>query len=56
MQGGVINRSLIEIEIECLPGDLPEFIEIDLANLGAGRYHSSFRDRAAGQCGAGQSR
>ncbi|HMQ13912.1 MAG TPA: 50S ribosomal protein L25/general stress protein Ctc [Candidatus Competibacter phosphatis] len=36
LQGGVINRSLIEIEIECLPGDLPEFIEIDLANLGLG--------------------
>ena len=36
LQGGVINRSLIEIEIECLPGDLPEFIEIDLVNLGLG--------------------
>lgn len=36
LQGGVINRALIEIEIECLPGDLPEFIEIDLANLGLG--------------------
>jgi large subunit ribosomal protein L25 len=36
LQGGVINRALIEIEIECLPGDLPEFIEIDLVNLGLG--------------------
>ena len=36
LQGGVINRALIEIEIECLPGDLPEFIEIDLADLGLG--------------------
>lgn len=36
LQGGVISRTLIEIEIECLPGDLPEFIEIDLADLGLG--------------------
>jgi large subunit ribosomal protein L25 len=31
--GGVISHHVIEVEIRCLPKDLPEFIEIDLANL-----------------------
>jgi large subunit ribosomal protein L25 len=35
-QGGVVNHALIEIEIACLPKDLPESIEIDLAELGVG--------------------
>lgn len=33
-QGGIINRALIDVEIVCLPRDLPEFIEVDLAELG----------------------
>jgi large subunit ribosomal protein L25 len=28
--GGILSRHLTEIEIRCLPKDLPEFIEIDL--------------------------
>ena len=35
-QGGVVSRALIDIEISCLPKDLPEFIEVDLLNLGMG--------------------
>jgi large subunit ribosomal protein L25 len=35
-QGGVVNRALIDVEIQCLPSDLPEFIELDLADLGLG--------------------
>lgn len=35
-QGGVVSRALIDIEIACLPKDLPEFIEVDLTNLGLG--------------------
>ena len=35
-QGGVVSHALIDLEIACLPKDLPEFIEIDLANLGMG--------------------
>jgi large subunit ribosomal protein L25 len=35
-QGGVVNHALIEIEIACLPKDLPESFEIDLAELGVG--------------------
>ncbi|MDA1075935.1 MAG: 50S ribosomal protein L25/general stress protein Ctc [Proteobacteria bacterium] len=31
--GGIIARTLNEVEVSCLPGDLPEFIEIDLQNL-----------------------
>jgi large subunit ribosomal protein L25 len=35
-QGGVASRSLIDIEVTCLPNDLPEFIEVDLIDLGMG--------------------
>ena len=31
--GGVISHHLNEIEISCLPKDLPEFIEVDLENI-----------------------
>ncbi|AHE99332.1 50S ribosomal protein L25/general stress protein Ctc [Thioalkalivibrio paradoxus] len=34
--GGMINRQLTEVEIECLPGNLPETIEVDVADLGVG--------------------
>ncbi len=33
LAGGVVNHHLNELEIRCLPNDLPEFIEVDLANL-----------------------
>lgn len=36
-QGGVVSHSLTEIEISCLPGDLPEYIEVDLANVEVGQ-------------------
>ena len=35
-QGGVVSRALIDVEIACLPKDLPEFIEVDLADLAIG--------------------
>ncbi len=35
-QGGMVSRALIDIEIACLPKDLPEFIEVDIVNLGMG--------------------
>jgi large subunit ribosomal protein L25 len=34
--GGKISRQMAEVEISCLPKDLPEFIEVDLANVNAG--------------------
>src|SRR6185295_10802568 len=36
-QGGVVNHVLNELDIACLPGDLPEFIEVDLGNLAVGK-------------------
>ncbi|RXR04420.1 50S ribosomal protein L25/general stress protein Ctc [Pseudoxanthomonas composti] len=32
----VVTHELNEVVVECLPGDLPEFIEIDLAELAVG--------------------
>lgn len=34
--GGLVSHVLNEIEINCLPKDLPEFIEVDLKDLSAG--------------------
>lgn len=36
LHGGSINHILSEVDVQCLPADLPEFIEVDLANLSAG--------------------
>jgi large subunit ribosomal protein L25 len=35
-QGGVASHVLNELDITCFPDDLPEFIEVDLANLAVG--------------------
>ncbi|HEX2332577.1 MAG TPA: 50S ribosomal protein L25/general stress protein Ctc [Burkholderiales bacterium] len=35
-QGGVASHVLNELDITCLPDDLPEFIEVDLGNLSVG--------------------
>ena len=34
--GGVLVQSLNEIDIECLPGDIPENIEVDISQLSLG--------------------
>jgi len=34
--GGTVNHVLSELDISCLPADLPEFIEVDLVNLQMG--------------------
>lgn len=34
--GAVINHVMNELDVACLPGDLPEFVEVDLANIEAG--------------------
>ena len=36
-QGGVVSHSVTDLEITCLPADLPEFIEVDLANVEVGQ-------------------
>ena len=32
--GGAISKQLTELEIKCLPADLPEYIEVDINTLG----------------------
>lgn len=34
--GGVLDQVLYELEIECLPKDIPEAVEIDISKLGLG--------------------
>ena len=34
--GGAVNHVLTELDVSCLPDDLPEFIEVDLSNLQLG--------------------
>jgi len=36
-QGGEILHNLNEVEVSCLPQDLPEFIEVDMANVEVGQ-------------------
>ncbi|MFT5082212.1 MAG: large subunit ribosomal protein L25 [Lentisphaeria bacterium] len=36
-QGGQVSHSMIDIEISCLPGDLPEYIEVDFQDVELGQ-------------------
>lgn len=33
LEGGVLSHNFVELEITCLPKDLPEFIEVDVQDL-----------------------
>jgi large subunit ribosomal protein L25 len=33
VSGGIVTHVINELEVRCLPGDLPEFIEVDLSKL-----------------------
>jgi large subunit ribosomal protein L25 len=35
-QGGILDQVLRELEIECLPGDIPSHIDVDVSNLSFG--------------------
>ena len=37
LQGGVVSHSMTQLEISCLPADLPEYIEVDLADIELGQ-------------------
>jgi large subunit ribosomal protein L25 len=37
LQGGEISHTISEVEVSCLPKDLPEFIEVDLAKVALGQ-------------------
>ena len=34
VDGGILEIIMREIEVECLPGDIPERIEVDVTDLG----------------------
>ena len=36
LESGIVSKTLNEIEVSCLPGDLPEYIEVDLLELKVG--------------------
>lgn len=35
-QGGILDQVLREIEVECLPGDIPSHLDVDVSNLAFG--------------------
>ena len=35
-EGGIIQHNVVEVEVSCLPGNLPEYIEVDVAELAMG--------------------
>ncbi|GLS25500.1 50S ribosomal protein L25/general stress protein Ctc [Marinibactrum halimedae] len=37
LQGGKVSHSVTELEVSCLPSNLPEFIEVDLAEVEVGQ-------------------
>ncbi len=37
LQGGVVNHLLLDLEISCLPANLPEYIEVDLLEAEVGQ-------------------
>jgi large subunit ribosomal protein L25 len=34
--GGVMDQVLYDLDVECFPGDIPDALEVDVANLGVG--------------------
>jgi large subunit ribosomal protein L25 len=36
LEGGIVSHVLNEVDVECLPGNLPEFITVDLKDVAAG--------------------
>jgi len=37
LSAAVISHVAVELDVECLPADLPEFIEVDLSKVEAGQ-------------------
>ena len=37
LSGGLVSHAMNEIDVSCLPGDLPAFIEVDLKSLNVGQ-------------------
>lgn len=36
-KGGIVNHGLVDVEVSCLPRDLPEYLEVDVAGLDLGQ-------------------
>jgi large subunit ribosomal protein L25 len=36
MQGGTLTKTLTEVEVSCLPANLPEYIEVDMLEIESG--------------------
>ncbi len=36
LSSGIVSHVMTELEVSCLPGNLPEYIEVDLSNLALG--------------------
>lgn len=36
MEGGMIQHQVTDVEVQCLPGDIPEYIEVDMEKLEIG--------------------
>jgi len=36
VKGGVVTHDLVDIEIQCLPANLPEYVEVDVSSLDVG--------------------
>ena len=49
LEGGIVSHVMTELDLECLPGDLPEFVEVDLKDLkGGASIHVSHLPLPAG--------
>jgi large subunit ribosomal protein L25 len=38
IEGGILEIELREVEVECLPGDIPEKLQVDVSDLQLGRH------------------
>jgi large subunit ribosomal protein L25 len=59
MQGGILDQVLREVEIECLPGDIPSHIDLnvsDRSSRGGDQGRSCTGGRCGGRCGSGGTR
>ncbi len=36
LEGGIVSHAITELEVQCLPQDLPEYIEVDMGELSLG--------------------
>jgi len=38
MEGGILELQMRELDVECLPGDIPEYLEVDVSGLNIGDH------------------